>query len=230
MIASPSAMSGRGRIAPRSTDQLAGQSNRGNSAVLGCVDRRLDELAAVPDQIHPVSAAGRQAAGPARLPRRRQRRQQVQLAELRLQQHFGHEAGGGHRRIDHHGRLVLSTSNWNLLIAHHVLHARLADQLREDPVRAVAVQQAGEDPDFPAPRPVSAEVGLVRHGHVAIAAQVHRSLRRGIQFRLLERIEHLSGMDGVNVHEVPVVIVRPIQVIGPFLQLAELSDRQRHEP
>jgi LysR substrate binding domain len=206
------------------------------------------QAGSVPSQIHPVSAPRHQAGDIARRPCAGERGQQVQLAPLRLKEHFGDESRGGDGAIQLHrfGACVVRAAP--LLVSGQIFVASLADQLGEDSVGPIAIGQPGPDPDFPGARPVTTHgavggrsvvparaypsvAGVPRIEAlrvVAVPPQIHGHAGRGRQLGHAERIDLLARVNRVQVHEVAMAAVGIVDIGDPLLQLTEAADAERH--
>ena len=146
-------------------------------------------------------------AGDAALaPRLRQRRQDVDLAVLALQQHLDDAGRGAEVAVDLERRMRVP----------QVGQRAVAQQAFEQLVRAVAVAQARPEVDLPRAAPARA----------GVAARIERGARRGGELGVLHRIDRVPGMQREQVRHVPVIVLRIVEIGLPFLQLAPLADAQ----
>ncbi len=154
------------------------------------------------------------------MPTAGQRRQQVDLAVLALQQHLC-DAGC-------HAKIAVDLEGWVCVEEVGVDAASLHDHVRvlaefqhvpDHSERVIAVLQASPEVDLPSHGPAGA----------AVAAEFQRTLSRIPQSGRAAPGDLVAGMQRQQMRGMTVLILRVIPVERPFLQLAQPSDLERVE-
>src|SRR5688572_29277086 len=170
----------------------------------------------LPVDVHLDPSARPQPAHPTGRPRGWQRRKQVDLSGVALEEHLGDPRRRAEVAVDLKRRVRVEQVGVDTAAAGVVRGRapRRLEQVGEDYERVVAVAHA---------RP---EVGLPRHRPAGrlVAADLHRAARRGVELRRPLARDLAAGMDAEQMREVPVLRILFLEVFGPLLELAALAD------
>ncbi len=192
--------------APLAVAQLARRAQAGPH-------HRALEKAPLPGEVDLEAAARAKARDTAVRPRARERRQQVQLARVALQQHLRDPGAAAEVAVDLERRVVVE----------EVGQGRLGEQRRQVLVGLLPVAEPREEVHHPGAAPARA-AAAVRQPALERDARGPRQLGRAP-----ER-DRVSRVQAEEVGDVTVARLGFVEILEPLLQLAVLADPVRRQP